>query len=326
VLQSKRQVGSTFKPIVYTAALENGMDACEHFSIKAVTYTDEKNWTPTNASDKYDEELNYSLEFALSRSINTIAVKVLQETGIKNVIAQAEKMGVESEIEEVPSIALGSAELHLAELAKAYTSFVNKSSPSTPFFITKIEDKNGKILVEFSPEKTIDKAFSDETRELLVEIMQTTVNNGTAKRLRTSYNLRNDIAGKTGTTQDNKDGWFVGVTPQLVTVVWVGNDDHRIGFSSTGLGQGANSALPIFAKMMQKMNADKNFNSITQAKFDEPSEDVQRILDCDETKKDGFFKRLFGGEEKKKKKFEDEDDDGGFFSFLKGKKDDEDED
>ncbi len=326
VLQSKRQVGSTFKPIVYTAALENGMDPCEHFSIKAVTYTDEKNWTPTNASDKYDEDLNYSIEFALSRSINTIAVKVLQETGINNVISQAQKMGIESEIKEVPSIALGSAELHLAELAKAYTSFVNNSSPSTPFFITKIEDKNGKTLAEFSPEKSTEKAFSNETRDLMVEIMQSTVNEGTAKRLRSTYNLRNDIAGKTGTTQDNKDGWFVGVTPKLVTVVWVGNDDHRIGFSSTGLGQGANSALPIFAKMMQKMNANKNFNSITQAKFDEPSDDILKMLDCDTAKKDGFFKRLFGGKEKKEKKFEEEEKDGGFFSFLKGKKDDKEKD
>ncbi|MDR6302114.1 transglycosylase domain-containing protein [Mesonia maritima] len=322
IVQSKRQVGSTFKPIVYTAAIENGLEPCSYFPIKAVTYTDVENWKPTNASENYDEELNYSLEFALSRSVNTIAVKVLQEAGIKNVIEQAKKIGIESEIKEVPSIALGSAELHLSELAKAYTSFVNEGRPSTPFFITKIEDKNGTVLAEFKPETTAEEAYSDFTKEVLVEFMQTTVNEGTAKRLRSQYNLTNDIAGKTGTTQDNKDGWFVGIMPELVTVTWVGNDDHRIGFSSTGIGQGANSALPIFAKMLQKMNADERFNAITQARFEEPSTEVKEAIACEISEKDGFFKRLFGGKEKEEKKFKKKKK-KGFFSFLKGDKDED---
>lgn len=324
VSQSKRQVGSTFKPIVYTAAIENGMPPCSYFPIKAITYTDVDNWTPKNSSDIQDDDdtLNYSLEKALSNSVNTIAVKVLYETGIDNVIEQAHKMGIKSEIEEVPSIALGIANLGMLELAKAYTSFVNNSKASTPIFITRIEDKNGNLIASFedlNPKLETEMAFSDDTRQVMLEFMKATVEEGTANRLRSSYQLPNAIAGKTGTTQDNKDGWFVGITPKLVTITWVGNDNQQIGFSSTGIGQGANSALPIFAKYLQKLNDDSNYTSITGARFEELSEDVIQSLDCELTKTDGFFKRLLGNKkdtktfEKQKKK--------GIFSWLKKDKD-----
>ncbi|MEZ4793362.1 MAG: transglycosylase domain-containing protein [Gelidibacter sp.] len=323
VSQSKRQVGSTFKPIVYTAAIENGMDPCTYFPVKAITYTDVNNWTPTNSSEIEDEDgtLNYSLEKALSNSVNTIAVKVLYETGIEKVIEQAHKMGIKSEIEEVPSIALGTANLSMLELAKAYTAYVNDSEPSTPIFITRIEDKNGNLIASFedlNPKTKVDKAFSDNTRQVLLEYMKATVDEGTANRLRSSYKFTNDIAGKTGTTQDNKDGWFVGIMPKLVTVTWVGNDNQQIGFSSTGIGQGANSALPIFANYLSKLNSVKDYNPITQAKFEEPSEEVLTSLDCDLTKTDDFFDRLFKSNknkrtfEKKKRK--------GIFDWLKKKK------
>ncbi|GGG54161.1 transglycosylase domain-containing protein [Bizionia arctica] len=318
VSQSKRQVGSTFKPIVYTAALENGMDPCSYFSIKEVTYTDVDNWTPKNASSDEDENLHYSLKYALSRSVNTISVKVIQETGVNNVIEQAKAMGINSKIEEVPSIALGTSNLSLIELARAYTSYVNQSVSSKPVFITRIEDKNGNVIATYedlNPTNSKEKAFSDDTRQFMLEFLQETVNNGTASRLRSNYNLTNDIAGKTGTTQDNKDGWFVGIMPKLVTVVWVGNDNQQIGFSSTGIGQGANSALPIFAKYIQKLNSDPNYKNITQASFEAPSKKVAQAMDCDLSKEEGFFKQLFGNDkkeksfEKKKKK--------GFFSWLK---------
>ncbi len=301
VSQSKRQVGSTFKPFVYTAAIENGMKPCTYFPVKAVTYTDVDNWTPKNADGLNDPDLNYSLEKALSNSVNTIAVKVLNEVGIEKVIQLAHDMGIESEIEKVPSIALGTEDLGLLELAKAYTSFVNESKPTTPFFITKIEDKNGNIIAEFQPEnEKVKPVYSDYTRQVMLEFMKATINEGTATRLRNTYGLRNDIAGKTGTTQDNKDGWFVGITPQLVTVTWVGNDDQRIGFSSTRIGQGANSALPIFGGFMQKLNADEDFNKITNAHFERPDSEVLSDLDCERAKEDGFFKKLFGGNKDEK--------------------------
>lgn len=322
VSQSKRQVGSTFKPIVYTAALEAGMKPCTYFSAKAITYTDYDNWTPTNASKTDNDDLNYSVENALSNSINTIAVKVLYETGIDNVITQARAMGIISEMDKVPSIALGSSNLSLIELAKAYTSFVNGSKPSTPVFITKIESKEGHVIASYNdlnPNQTTPKAFSDDTRQVMLEFLKATVNNGTAQRLRSAYHFNNDIAGKTGTTQDNKDGWFVGIMPSLITVTWVGNDNQQIGFSNTSIGQGANSALPIFAKYLQQLNKDPKYNQLTRASFEKPSDDVIQSLDCELTKKDNFFQRLFGNDTKKKtfKKKKKK----GFFSWLTGDKD-----
>ncbi|MCM5662959.1 transglycosylase domain-containing protein [Galbibacter mesophilus] len=312
VIQSKRQVGSTFKPFVYTTAIENGIDPCSYFSIAPVEYENLKGWTPKNASNDEDDDqdyMNYSMEYALSNSINTIAVKVLEKAGIQNTILQAQKMGISSTLPEVPSLALGTAEVSLMEMAKAYTSYVNNSVPSTPYFITKIEDNHGNELWKKEEKKeNKEQAFSDTTRETMLEIMKATVNSGTATRLRSTYGLSNDIAGKTGTTQNNKDAWFVGITPQLVSVTWVGLDNHQIGFKTTAMGQGANAALPIFGKWYQKLTKEKQFNPITRAKFEKPSEEVLESLDCNPEKKDGFFKRLFSNPDKKKsKKFKTED-------------------
>lgn len=293
VVQSKRQVGSTFKPFVYAAALEKGLEPCDYFSVKEVTYTDEKNWTPKNAGNNDDKDLNYSLTEALTQSLNTITVKVLRDTGIQNVIDQVEQLGITEKIENKPSIALGVSEIRLIEMAKAYSAFVNDGSPVTPFFLTRIEDEYGNLIVEFEPEAPLPKAFSETTQQEMLAMMKNVVNKGTAQRLRNTYHLQNDIAGKTGTTQENKDGWFVGLLPDLVTVTWVGNDNAQIKFPSTALGQGANSALPIFAGMLQKMNADPSFKATTTKRFENPSPEVLASMDCPPTDKDGFLKRLF---------------------------------
>lgn len=320
VAQSKRQVGSTFKPIVYTAALENDIDPCSYFSVREVTY--EGGWTPSNSSSEgEDPNMNYNLKTALSRSMNTIAVKVLMETGIGNVIDQARKMGVESELPKYPSIALGTASLNLSELTTAYTSYVNNGYYSKPYYITKIEDGEGNLLAEFKPMVSKKRAFSEETRKIMVNMMQATVNEGTATRLRYKYGLQNDIAGKTGTTQDNKDGWFVGITPGLVCVTWVGADDHRIGFRNTGIGQGANSALPIFGKLMQKLNADPEFNEITSARFSPLPADLAEMMECPPQERDNFLERLFSGKRKDQRDDKKDKKKNGFFKRLFGKKD-----
>jgi len=320
VSQSKRQVGSTFKPFVYTAALENGMEPCTYFSPNEVTYED--GWTPSNSGSLSDDPyMNFNLKTALSHSINTIAVKVLMETGIDKVNEQAKKMGIESKLPKVPSLALGTAELNVKELAKAYTSFVNNGKPSTPYYITKIEDGNGNVLAEFKPEIPKTRVISEVNRQVMIEMMKATVNEGTATRLRNTYKLQNDIAGKTGTTQSNKDGWFVGITPKLITVTWVGADDHRIGFRNTAIGQGANSALPIFALFLQKLNEEKEFNEITQARFKTPSAEVAEMMDCEVSKRDGFFERLLTNPEKKKGDKRNGKKEKGFFKRLFGKKD-----
>jgi len=324
VSDAKRQVGSTFKPIVYTTALEQGMDACTYYSVKEVTYTNQKDWTPTNGGkEEADRHLNYSFQKALSESINTIAVKVLEDVGIDAVIKQAERMGIQSDLPKVPSLALGTAELSMLELAEAYTSFVNEGHTSKPFYITKIEDKSGTVIYEQSNRYIGTEAFSEATRQAMIEMMKSTINTGSAKRMRSTYGLKNDLAGKTGTTQNNKDGWFVGLSPNLVMVSWVGNDDHRIGFSNTTIGQGANSALPIVALFLKQLNADSNYNVITKAKFETPSEDIIAALDCEPEQRDGFLKRLFT-KDKKEREFNSTTKDEkkqkkGIFSFLRKK-------
>ena len=302
VSQSERQVGSTFKPFVYTAAIENGMKPCTYMPLAAITYTDFDNWTPSNSGGtEADPHLNYNLETALSNSVNTIAVKVLNKVGIEKVIVQAEKMGISKKLPIQPSLALGVAEINLEELTGAYASYVNASKPVKPYAITKIEDKDGNIIASFKPEISQEQAYSNYTRQVLLHMMQSTINTGTATRLRTTYGLKNAIAGKTGTTQNNKDGWFVGIIPKLVTVTWVGNDNHSIGFQSTSIGQGANSALPIFAKFYQKLNTDTRYNYITKSHFETPSQEVIDDLNCEPEKRDGFLKRIFGNNKKERK-------------------------
>lgn len=322
VVQSRRQVGSTFKPFVYTAALEHGLQPCDYFPVQPVTYTDQHNWTPKNAGGLDDPDLNYSLTAALAHSINTIAVKVLRKTGIQNIIDQVHAMGIEEDIPHEPSIALGTADIRLIDMAEAYTSYLNDGRPSEPYFIRKIVDKHGNVIAEFHHnQEKAPRAFSKRTGEIMLEMLQRVVDKGTGRRLRYRYHFRNDLAGKTGTTQNNTDGWFVGLLPHLVTVTWVGNDNHSIKFASTAMGQGANTALPIFAGMLQKMNQDEQFNAITQAHFPAPSRAVVTAMDCPPKKRDGFLKRLFE-KDKVKKEFskdkKDNDKKKGFFERLFG--------
>ena len=302
VAQSKRQVGSTFKPIVYTAALETGIAPCTYWSAEEVEYENLKNWSPGNSGDEDEAYLNYSMEQALSNSVNTVTVKVLEKTGLANVMTMAKNMGVFTELPEEPSIALGTGELYLNELAGVYATYVNDGKAILPYLIDRITDQKDSLLTKFEPKRARTPAFSEETRQIMLEMMKSTVNMGTASRLRTTYKLKNDIAGKTGTTQNNKDAWFVAVTPKLVHVTWVGLENHEIGFRSTALGQGANAALPIFAKFMQELNRHPSYDTITKVRFDEPDDRVVRLLDCDPVKRDGFFKRLFKDPEKKKKR------------------------
>lgn len=321
VVQSKREVGSVFKPFVYTAALENGISPCDYFPVREITYSDESGWTPRNSGvidDEVDDKhLNYSMKEALTQSLNTVSVRVLRETGIKNAVEQVHKMGIEEEIVEKPSMVLGVSSLRLVDVAKAYACYLSEGLVVTPYFVERIEDKNGNVIADLSPDSYSKKAFSDKSKTQMVEMLRNVVNKGTANRIRYKYGLNNDIAGKTGTTQNNTDGWFVGMLPNLVTVTWVGNDIHGIKFPNTSIGQGANSALPIFAGFVEKMNQDRSFDNITKRKFPSPSQSVLASLDCPPTSEDSFFKKLFKKNkdeetfEKKKKK--------GFFDRLFGR-------
>ncbi|NJW53215.1 transglycosylase domain-containing protein [Salinimicrobium oceani] len=315
VTQSRRQIGSTFKPVVYTAAIEAGIDPCTYYSLREVTY--EGGWTPSNSGDEEEDPyMRYPMPTALARSINTIAVKVLYDVGLQKVIDQAERMMFPKDLPKYPSIALGTAELTAAELAGSYASYANNGKAAKPYYLTRINDKYGNTIAEFRPQVASTPAFSSTTRQVMIEMMKGTVNSGTAARLRYKYNLPNDIAGKTGTTQNNRDGWFVGITPSLISVTWAGTDDPRIGFPSTALGQGANSALPAFALLLQKMNADSQFNKITKAQFSPPSSTVQMMLDCEPEQRDNFLERLFTRSDQPRKPEKKEKQ--GLFKKIKG--------
>jgi penicillin-binding protein 1A len=292
---TKRQVGSTFKPIVYAAALEHGIDPCEFISAEKTTYTNIKDmdsWTPHNTDGNYD--LKYSMEGALAYSVNTVSVKILEQAGIQNTIALAKKMGIESEMPTVPSLALGVADISMIEMVSAYTSFVNKGKPVKPIYITSITTKKGKMLKKFSPVKT-SPAMSAETAEMVLRMLQRTANEGTAGRLRWEYGVYNELGGKTGTTQSNADGWFISVSPKLVIGSWVGADDPRIRFRYTSLGQGSSTALPIVAKFYQKLNKKSEFTTLAQARFPKPSPEVARVMSCPLYKSDlNFWETIFG--------------------------------
>jgi len=303
-VETKRQVGSIFKPVVYAAALENGVSPCDFVSSKRVTYTNFDDWTPGNANDNY--EGYYSVKGALAQSVNTVSVKVLKRTRIKNAVDMARKMGISSEIPEVPSIALGTPNLSLFEMVGAFGTFANQGTAVKPRYVTKITQHDGSLIADFGSEINQQRAMSTRTAQLMLQMMKNVVNQGTAQRIRSKYGLQNDIAGKTGTTQSHADGWFVGVTPKLVAGAWVGSDDPNIHFRTINYGQGAAMALPIWSLFMQKINSDQEFSSISKAKFPSPGVDISAELDCVDFKeqRDLFhiFQQILGDRKKRPKR------------------------
>lgn len=300
VAQSRRQVGSTFKPVVYASALEDGMDPCRYHAVREIRYENYEGWTPSNSGEKAEAYMNYSMQTALQQSVNTIAVKILEETGIEKVIETARAMGIRDELPQQPSLALGSGEVGMEQLAGAYACFLNSGRPVTPYLITSVTDRDGRERYKHQNPEPYPPAFSEQTRELMLQMLESVADKGTAASLRTQYGLKGDLAGKTGTTQNNKDAWFVALTPKLVHVSWVGLDNHRIGFPSTRIGQGAQAALPLFARWYKSVQQDRELRALTQARFPEPDPGTLSLLDCPAERRDGFFKRLFTNPNKTK--------------------------
>jgi penicillin-binding protein 1A len=267
---SQRQVGSTFKPFVYLSALERGIDPYHYFSNEKTSYADYDNWTPSNSDGIYGGY--YSFEGALVHSINTIAVEMIHHAGISDVIKMARSAGITSPLPEVPSLALGAADLTLMEMVTAYCCLANAGNPVTPHYLLQIEDSKGNLLEIFEKPEKGKKVFTESNGRLLIHMLESVVDSGTARNIRTTYGLHGDIAGKTGTTQNNADGWFIGITPELVAGVWVGAEDPAIHFRSTDLGQGAFTALPIWARFMQKVYNDRQFAYIRNGRFSDPSD------------------------------------------------------
>ena len=285
VLLSKRQVGSTFKPFLYTLAMQEGeFTPCS--KVANIQYTielpDGTIWAPENTSRKHIGE-QVTLKWALANSNNWISAFLIKRYSPQSVIAIARKMGVTSPLDPVPSLALGSADISLYEMVGAFNSFASKGVYVKPIMISRIEDKYGNVLESFIPEK--QEAMSEETAFLMLELMKGVVQTGTGVRLRLKYNFTNPIAGKTGTTQNQSDGWFIGIVPELTTGVWVGAEDRSIHFRTLGLGQGANMALPIWAIFMKEVYADKSLN-LRKGDFEKPLKPLTIELDCDRFEKE----------------------------------------
>ena len=293
---ARRQVGSTFKPIVYTAAMKEGMEPDTYISNERHVYEKYHNWSPANHDGNY--EGYYSLKGGLVNSVNTISAEVIVRTGIDEVIDLAKEMGITSHIPEVPSIALGTAEISLMEMVRAYATFPNYGKPVQTVEILKIEDRNGNVLWENESQDLEDQIYDRDVAFAIVDMLRGVVERGTGRGLRSTYGLKSEIGGKTGTTQNNSDGWFIGFTPGIVAGAWVGNDNPSIHFRSTALGQGAHTALPIFARFMQKAERDPGLRAFTSRSFYMlPHDMAMKLSKPDYTLEDpdeNIFDRLFG--------------------------------
>ncbi len=301
VYQGTRQVGSTFKPFVYATAIDQlKLSPCDTIPVSQITIpvgshgVVENDWTPKNSDGDYVGYM--SLKGALAKSVNTISARLMDRIGPEPIVRLAKKMGISSDILEVASISLGSVDLKLSEMVGAYSTFANQGIYTKPVTITSIEDKNGTVLYQFVPE-TRD-VISKEAAYVTINLMEGVTQYGSGTRLRTGpssrydlknvitgypYEFTNPIAGKTGTTQNQSDGWFMGIVPNLCTGVWVGGDDRATHFPTTRFGQGAAMALPVWALFMEKCYADTTLK-VSKKAFVQP-EELSIIVDCEEFKK-----------------------------------------
>lgn len=286
---SKRQVGSTFKPFVYALAIQEGLSPCYQVANvrTCITTADGKDWCPNNSDGPNDKNTGkmITLKKALALSINYVTAWVMKQYGPQAVVNLVKRLGVTSDIPEVPSICLGTPDISVFEMVAANSTFANKGTYIQPTFITRIEDKNGKVLEEFIPNS--DEVFSEEKAYAMIQLMRGVVQEGTGSRLRgVKYKLTNQIAGKTGTTQHNADGWFIGLTPDLAAGVWVGGEDRSIHFNSMVEGQGASMALPIWGKFFRKVYDDK-YLKMGKSDFPRPK-NLDSNLEMDCSKYDGM--------------------------------------
>jgi len=301
---ARRQVGSTFKPLVYLEALEQGISPCDYFPNDSIAYEEYDNWVPRNADRRYGG--HYSMKGALIHSVNTVSVELLMQVGIDSVMELCRKAGIESPLPRVPSLALGTGAVSLYEMVGAYQAIANRGVAKEAVYISRIEDRNGTILEERLPEMEGRPICSPENAETMIALLKGVVDSGTAAGLRSKYRITADIAGKTGTTQNYTDGWFIGFTPDLVTGVWVGGDLQNVRFRTMSYGQGAYAAMPIWAAFMKSTFSDDHWNMLQDVKFTISPETENRLL-CEDfvekkprkfhpietLKKKRLFRRLF---------------------------------
>lgn len=302
VKQAKRQVGSTFKPFVYATAIDQlKLSPCDtlprnHFTIEAGRMGAQSDWSPRNSDGKYEGMM--TLKRALAESVNTISARLIAQTGPRPVIELLDKLGVDTkDIPAVPSIALGTADMSLFEMVSAYSTFANEGVYVKPVIVNRIEDKNGTVLYQHVPDAK--DVMSKETAYVTVNLMEGVTQGGSGTRLRGTgagsaihyqravtgypYDFKNPIAGKTGTTQNQSDGWFMGMVPNLVTGVWVGGEDRAVHFPGITYGQGATMALPIWGMYMKDVYTEKDLG-VSSGAFPRP-ENLSIEINCNEYKR-----------------------------------------
>ena len=281
VKEGKRQVGSTFKPFIYATAIDQfKYSPCFKVPNVQVIFEKEKwrldeDYIPENANKKYGGEL--TLVDGLAQSKNTISAYLMKRVGPRKVIKLARKMGITSYLPAVPSLCLGTAEISLFEMTGAYSTFANSGIYMEPYFVSRIEDKNGVVIETFT--NSPKEILSEDKNIVMVKLLQGVINRGSGSRLRWKYKMNNEIAGKTGTTQNHSDGWFIGFVPDLVTGVWTGADNRAVRFRDLKLGQGAQMALPIWGEYMNSLYSD-SLIELNKARFEIPKNSNNITLDC----------------------------------------------
>jgi penicillin-binding protein 1A len=315
-VKARRQAGSVFKPIVYAAAVERGTSPCTMYANDSVVYEDYDNWTPQNADRTYGGY--YSVKGALANSVNTVSAKMLMEIGFEPTINLAKEMGIRADLPKVPSLALGTGEISLFEIVQTYCVFANRGRKVSPRMIRRIENANGQVIYSNAAHEPGDSVLSKATAETMLAMLQGTVDRGTAKSLRTIWGIESELAGKTGTTQNQTDGWFTCIIPNMVIGVWVGGDNPVVRFRSLSLGQGGYTALPITARFLRKLYKDPLYKYLGNSSFNLPDE-VYQEMDCPDfeeeyketlidfsvIKEEGvreFIKKIFGKKKKDQKK------------------------
>lgn len=284
-IQTPKQVGSTFKPITYLTALQQGIDPCDFYNNTLRTYKDYENWQPRNANNSYGG--SYSVHGALANSVNTVSVTLQMRVGVPKVIKQAKKMGITATIPEVPSIVLGTADISLLEMVTAYASISNNGYLVKPYMIQKITNEQGVILYEAKP-KYEGRVATEKSIKQLQQIMAEVVTEGSGAAIQ-AYEIPYNLIGKTGTTQNNGDGWFIGASPEVVVGAWVGTQDKRVHFKNTSVGSGARTALPMVASVFKSLSSWTR-PMLSNFEYESPYFHCPMYTDMDATEATPFFK------------------------------------
>jgi penicillin-binding protein 1A len=324
LVYAKRQMASTFKPFVYATALEQGWKPCDYIDNSQKTYSDHDNWTPKNSNDKYDG--HYSMKGALTNSVNVATVATYFRAGQENVNKLVNKVNlIDHDLLDYPSVALGVESSSLLRMTSAYDIFAIDGMHRNTYIIESIKDKDGKLIYQHKADNPV-KIITKENQELMSIMLRSVIDNGTGRSLRSVYKINSKFGGKTGTAQNYSDAWFIAFNPEIIVGVWSGFFNPNIHFQGAN-GYGSKASLPVFAKLINKMDKDANLQKYTRAKFPVISNQTKTLLDCPDYKDDNFFERNFDFLEKKETSTEREKKKSkkkkGFWKRLFGKKDKE---